>query len=176
MHLQQQEKLFQFLMGLNESYATVRSQVLTMDPLPSVNKIYSLALQEEEQRNLCIAATQPLEAVAMATSMKEIEQQVSGRGREGRGRGEKPRCDHCGFIGHVRQNCYKLRGYSNRGGTQEKPMSVANVTTNEAAPNSVVPQLTQGQYQQLMSLLNIGNSQFLANLAGPINEDGDLDG
>lgn len=36
-----------FLMGLNESYAQTRSQILLMDPIPSVNKIFSLIIQEE---------------------------------------------------------------------------------------------------------------------------------
>ena len=42
----------QFLMGLNDVYSSVRSQILLMDPLPSVNKAYSLILQDESQRLL----------------------------------------------------------------------------------------------------------------------------
>ena len=32
-------------MGLNESFDTVRSQILMMDPFPSMSKVYSLILQ-----------------------------------------------------------------------------------------------------------------------------------
>ena len=48
--LQQEERLMQFLMGLNDSFSAIRSQILLMDPLPAVNKAYSLVLQEENQR------------------------------------------------------------------------------------------------------------------------------
>ncbi|XP_031256011.1 uncharacterized protein LOC116114004 [Pistacia vera] len=50
-HLNQQ-KLLQFLMGLNESYSMVRSQILLMNPLPSVKKAYSVVNQDESQRIL----------------------------------------------------------------------------------------------------------------------------
>lgn len=33
-------KLIQFLMKLNDEYESVRSQILAMDPLPTVNKAY----------------------------------------------------------------------------------------------------------------------------------------
>ena len=34
-----------FLMGLNEKYAQIRGQILLMDPIPSVNRIFSLLIQ-----------------------------------------------------------------------------------------------------------------------------------
>ncbi|KAK3005231.1 hypothetical protein RJ639_016992 [Escallonia herrerae] len=43
------DALMDFLQGLNESYASVRSQILLMDPLPSMAKAYFLILQEERQ-------------------------------------------------------------------------------------------------------------------------------
>lgn len=37
----------QFLMGLNESYAHVRTQILMMDPLAPLPKVFSLVSQAE---------------------------------------------------------------------------------------------------------------------------------
>ncbi|XP_075475432.1 uncharacterized protein LOC142506154 [Primulina tabacum] len=45
-----QECSMQFLMGLNESYAQNRAQILMMDPLPTISKIFSLIMQEERQQ------------------------------------------------------------------------------------------------------------------------------
>lgn len=45
-------KLFQFLMGLNETYGNVRSNLLMRLPLPSLNEAYSVLIQEESQREL----------------------------------------------------------------------------------------------------------------------------
>ena len=41
-----------FLMGLNESYTQTRGQVLLMDPMPPINKVYGLVSQEEMQRSI----------------------------------------------------------------------------------------------------------------------------
>ena len=46
----QEQKIIQFLMGLNESYTSVRGNILMMPPLPSLSQIYSLLVQEERQR------------------------------------------------------------------------------------------------------------------------------
>ena len=53
-HMQDTERVFQFLMWLHDSYASIRSQVLAMDPLPPVNKVYATLHQEEKQRLLHI--------------------------------------------------------------------------------------------------------------------------
>lgn len=42
----------QFLMGLNDSYSQIKGQILLMDPMPSINKVYSLLIQEERQRSV----------------------------------------------------------------------------------------------------------------------------
>jgi hypothetical protein len=39
-----QQQVYQFLMGLNESYSQVRGQILLIDPLPSINKVFSLVI------------------------------------------------------------------------------------------------------------------------------------
>ncbi|KAL5540363.1 hypothetical protein UlMin_043038 [Ulmus minor] len=49
---QHREYVLQFLMGLNDSYAQIRGQILMMDPVPIINKVFSLVLQEERHRNV----------------------------------------------------------------------------------------------------------------------------
>jgi hypothetical protein len=62
--LQQCQRTIKFLMGLNESYATVRGQLLLMEPLPLVNSAYALVLQKECQ---CSITTPPtIEGIALA--------------------------------------------------------------------------------------------------------------
>ena len=39
-------------MGLNDSYSQIKGQILLMEPLPSINKAYSLLIQEERQRRV----------------------------------------------------------------------------------------------------------------------------
>lgn len=38
-----------FLLGLNDYYATIRGQILLYEPLPNINKVLSLVLQEESK-------------------------------------------------------------------------------------------------------------------------------
>ena len=45
---QEEECTISFLMGLNEIFATVRGQILLIEPLPSLNKVFSLAKNVKE--------------------------------------------------------------------------------------------------------------------------------
>ncbi|XP_070047324.1 uncharacterized protein [Nicotiana tomentosiformis] len=51
----QDGRLIQFLMGLNDTYSAVRSNILMITPLPSVNQAYSLLIQDEKQRKIHVA-------------------------------------------------------------------------------------------------------------------------
>ena len=52
LNAQQKDQVFRFLMGLNDSYSTVTSQILITKQLPILNKAYSLILQEEKRRQV----------------------------------------------------------------------------------------------------------------------------
>ncbi|KAK3017878.1 hypothetical protein RJ639_004174 [Escallonia herrerae] len=49
----EEEKVHQFLMGLDETiYGTVRSNLLAQDPLPNLNRVYSTLIQEERVKTI----------------------------------------------------------------------------------------------------------------------------
>ncbi|GAV79340.1 UBN2_3 domain-containing protein, partial [Cephalotus follicularis] len=51
---EEQHKLLQFLMGLNGSYAGRRSQMLKMNPLPSVGQASTIINQVESHRGIIV--------------------------------------------------------------------------------------------------------------------------
>jgi len=74
-------------MGLNDNYLTVRTQILLMDPLSSLNKVYSLVTQQERQffgnqYNAMIATSEGGYKNSVATYGRGSNY---GRGRHGRG-------------------------------------------------------------------------------------------
>lgn len=46
-----QDQVIQFLRGLNDQFSTIKSNVLMMDPLPDIARVFSYAVQQERQIN-----------------------------------------------------------------------------------------------------------------------------
>lgn len=42
-----EDQIIQYLTGLNEKFSVIKTQDLLLDPLPSINKVYSMVVQEE---------------------------------------------------------------------------------------------------------------------------------
>ncbi|TXG69652.1 hypothetical protein EZV62_004587 [Acer yangbiense] len=160
MDLLNQDRSMQFLQGLHESYSAFRSQILLREPLPPVNKMYSLLLQEKKQHAFSTSATPNL--------------------NEGHG-GQKncPRYhgDHFGRNGRTIQNCYKLYGFpphSNNGPlesvqSQSHDLAASDQHLNAISTPSIeqVPaQITQDQHDQLLAILQRGRIDPATNFTG----------
>ncbi|KAB2625777.1 hypothetical protein D8674_017437 [Pyrus ussuriensis x Pyrus communis] len=94
------QQLMQFLMGLNESFAAVRDQILLMNPLPTVRQACSSVSQAEKQRSLGV-----LRSVDQPAAMA-----VRGPSRPSSAR-PPLHCTYCNFDYHTRDTCRKLHGY-----------------------------------------------------------------
>ncbi|KAH9679435.1 retrotran gag 3 domain-containing protein [Citrus sinensis] len=109
---QQSHKTMKFLMGLNESYSATRGQILLMDPLPNVNKSYSLVLQDERQHAVSSNQTIAPEATELAAKMNSRERkEYKDVEKRKDGKRERPKCDHCGWVGHTVDKCYHIHGF-----------------------------------------------------------------
>ncbi|XP_075494865.1 uncharacterized protein LOC142532452 [Primulina tabacum] len=94
----QHQRLLQFLMGLNESYLQIRSQILMMTPLPTVGQAFSIISQEESHRAM-ISVEAPVAVFFSHQSRRDPQQK------------EVLKCDYCNWNGHTRATCYRLNGY-----------------------------------------------------------------
>lgn len=110
------EKSFQFIMGLHPEFNTVRSTILSAEPMPGLNKIYSLITHEEKQKFVSRKKESSTEPVAFLA--KGIEGLQAGaimptrmpRKRQFMAEG-RPICDHCGKPGHFKRDCWSINGY-----------------------------------------------------------------
>jgi hypothetical protein len=64
--IKDREKATRFLLILNDNFLTFRSQILAMDPMPSIGRIYQLAVQEESQRFASPENAKSGESIALA--------------------------------------------------------------------------------------------------------------
>ncbi|KAL0009540.1 hypothetical protein SO802_011042 [Lithocarpus litseifolius] len=95
--LQHQDLVMQFLMGLSDSYAQVRAQILLMDPLPPINKVYSLLIQEERR---CSVGNNSSPHAESSTPVTKVSSSSGNKNNNSTGK-EKPTCNHCGMMGHT---------------------------------------------------------------------------
>ncbi|XP_058734143.1 uncharacterized protein LOC131605858 [Vicia villosa] len=153
-----------FITGLNDNFGVVKSQILLRDPLPSINKIFSMILQHERQ--LIPTFSEDSKALINTSESKKLYQK-SGKSFTK----SKPRvCTYCNKSGHTVDTCYKKHGLpphlqrSNSSGTASEGSAF---TTSDAAPvKGPSPSLTHEQYEKLIHLIQ-GSSlnQQLGNVA-----------
>jgi len=94
-------------MGLDDDlYSNVRSQILALKPLPSLDKIFSM-IQPEENHKLVIRERDQRNEAAAAFAVTQVDRRT-----------DRISCKHCGKLGHEETNCFELVGYPANWGTQ----------------------------------------------------------
>ena len=110
------DSIMQFLNELHDCYSQVKTQILMMEPVPSVDKTFSLEIQEERQKSSNFHATPSVESTALAVKNQAFNQGLFHPGNNGKnfkgnvGKG-RPMCSYCGKVGHIKEKCYKLVGF-----------------------------------------------------------------
>jgi hypothetical protein len=110
-------------MGLNKSFSHIKGQILLMDPLPSINKVFSPVVQEESQRQIFIGSMNPNPATLITKSVPTQQNRFPRQMT----RKDKPVCTHCGITGHTTDKCYKLHGFPPRFKFTKRPFPSSSV-------------------------------------------------
>ena len=148
--------VIRFLMGLNESFDTVRSQILMMDPFPLMSKVYSLILQEESHKSVGHGNSGSSQSDTMAMY-------ANSKGNfKGNGKKERPFCTHCNMSGHTIEKCYKLHGYPPGYKPKGKLIANANQATFNPGDGALVSgnqcPISKTQCEKLLAFLNSGTT------------------
>ncbi|XP_070009502.1 uncharacterized protein [Nicotiana sylvestris] len=161
------QRLLQFLTGLNDSYAQSKSQIMTMTPVPTINKAYSLLVDQENQRNLV--------SMAQVTQLAEDLESTALYGNKGpnatsggyRQKKNNVQCEYCHYKGNTKENCFKLIDYPPDFKSKKKgsaPGLYANFASN---PKFAVEE----EYISCANQLNLGSHHqkgfILANPVTP---------
>ncbi|KAK2969735.1 hypothetical protein RJ640_015879 [Escallonia rubra] len=163
--MREEEKVFDFLMGLDESFGTLRSQVLSIEPLPTLGRAYAITAQEEKQKSVVADRSPLLESSAML-SLSHRDTTSGKRGNGGAMNGERR-------IDQAR----RTRGEQASGGrgntslnsqTSAASSGFAGIVDGSAG-TSPIPGLSAKQHQQLLALLSSDTSpsvNLVNNMSG----------
>ncbi|GKB75215.1 putative RNA-directed DNA polymerase [Tanacetum coccineum] len=147
--LRENEKLYQFLMGLDAEFAVIKIQILVMNPIPTLGNTYHLVADEERQRMISGEKKTPPKSAAFK-AFKPVRRENNVSQNKNVPKYQKcgdmeEKCTVCGRSGHTRYGCFKIIGYPDWWPGKMKPR-VAHVES-EVSP---VPGLTKEQYYSFL--------------------------
>lgn len=152
------------LLGLDDTiYGTVRSNILALDPLPTLNKVYLMLVQEERVKTISRGKEERADVMALTTPTQS------------NGWDSRIICSHCKQTGHDVENCFALVGYlewwgnrprddgwgAGRGRWQQTPhkggrggrsMQLANTAHTKHTSSSTIPSTTKLDATLLLGL------------------------
>ncbi|GJY03740.1 putative RNA-directed DNA polymerase [Tanacetum coccineum] len=176
-------RLMQFLMGLDDVYGSVRSIILTSDPIPDVKSAFATLSRDESHRNSnMVSKTSKSGPTAFAArsgsnnwnsnrsnnntgnnnwiSNRNTSNVGSTSNSNNRrfGRVSNLVCKHCNMTGHTIERCFELVGYppgfKKNVNNQNNSNNVSNGDDKSDHNKSASHTLTNDQYQRLMVLLS----------------------
>ncbi|XP_070057828.1 uncharacterized protein [Nicotiana tomentosiformis] len=184
----QDERLLQFLMGLNDIFIGVRSNILLSSPLPSIGHAYSLVIQDEKQREIYATHAYPGESASFIATNQSGNFRKFNENKMQKISFESKRnteiCSYCKKPGHSIDKCYMIHGFPAdfkftrqkrfQVGTQANNAFLSNENSEQGAENTTgVQNLTKENVAELLQLLqqikmgqnSVGTSDAATNVS-----------
>ncbi|XP_059305659.1 uncharacterized protein LOC132057192 [Lycium ferocissimum] len=115
---EEENKVYQFLIGLNETYIGVRRNLLIMQPFPSLDSAYNILLQDERRRQVTFTTQLSPNSASFHASLNKrppISHSYPSKPYNPRVNFEQDKsslfCKYCKRTGHLMEKCYRLHGY-----------------------------------------------------------------
>ncbi|KAF7825622.1 NADPH-dependent aldo-keto reductase, chloroplastic-like [Senna tora] len=109
--LEADTKLVQFLMGLNQVFEVIRSQILSLDSLPTVNKAFAMVVNVETEKQISLALNGSQVEGSTMLAKGSFRNESFKKAEDRRNEKMSKFCEHCQQNGHTKEGCFKLIGY-----------------------------------------------------------------
>jgi cobalamin biosynthesis Mg chelatase CobN len=116
----EEERIYEFLCGLNSEYDPVRVHIFGKEPLPSLQEVFSYIQNEESRRSTMFHSSSQSQSALVRAAQCTPSNSSKFRDRDKTADAtsddkDKLFCDHCNRSRHTRGTCWKLHGRPARG-------------------------------------------------------------
>ncbi|GJT77615.1 putative transcription factor interactor and regulator CCHC(Zn) family protein [Tanacetum coccineum] len=172
-----QIKLMHFLMGLDDVYQPIRSNILTREPLPLVKTAFVVASGEESYRNVTSSSSTSKTPSATAFAAKGFDNKnLIKRGNKNnkhhvkRGPNPNLKCTNCDKVSHTIERCFDLieypPNYKKQRNQNANKHTVNNAISNPNPSTASAVSFSNEQMLKLLSLIDENSVSYsVANMA-----------
>ncbi|CAJ2666105.1 unnamed protein product [Trifolium pratense] len=133
-HQHEVTRSIRFLTGLNDNFDSVRAQILLMNPLPAITRIFSMIIQQERHYNsnhyddskVLVNASDSRKPQGRGRGYSSGSSSSSSGNRSNSFGAKNKECSFCGKTNHIVENCYRKHEFPPHYGK-------SNASTNNAS-------------------------------------------
>nr|GEV96952.1 ribonuclease H-like domain-containing protein [Tanacetum cinerariifolium] len=164
-------KLMQFLMGLDDSYMSIKSSILSRDPLPDVKSAYATIYSEESHR---VVSSSMVGRTSNNNFRPNIANNAGPRHNKSnvnrKNRSSGLVCNECGYNGNISDRCFKIICYPDNFRKNKNGQNFnKKINSNNTIGLNTSSGCTDDQLSTLISLIKdntLTRNNVQANMAG----------
>uniref|UniRef100_A0A803LHS0 Retroviral polymerase SH3-like domain-containing protein n=1 Tax=Chenopodium quinoa TaxID=63459 RepID=A0A803LHS0_CHEQI len=162
----EREKTHDFVLGLDDDlYGALRTQILSMEPFPALNKAFSLATQEERHRSIIRDRDDKSQALSFAVQASQNSSSLQPNPTSS----SPSTCSHCGRTGGRGQQVPAAANTARATNQQHDGDTDPNNGFHQANNIATPPGFTSEQVQHIITLLE--SSSAFEKLYGKDNNN-----
>ncbi|XP_040957770.1 uncharacterized protein [Gossypium hirsutum] len=149
------ERLYEFLAGLNRELYEISSRILGKSPFPTISEAFAEVRREEKRRLVMMGDSNEPKPMTPISNRPTKSSALISKGPQPQKRAgndsvsTRPWCSHCNRVGHTKEKCFKLHGYPEKKQKVNKTAMLSSTTADDVLD----VRLTKTQLETLHKIL-----------------------